>query len=273
MKLSQITLDPKLMMRVALNDEIIDEYAQAMLDGDKFPPIVIFNDGDNNYLVEGFKRYYAYKKCGIELVDADTRMGTYDDAFDYALTVANRLHGERYTPEDKRYQLQMALDVPRYANKSDRELARILKVSNTFVSKMRKAEGKQPKVIETTRNGKTVKVKNNKPEIEDEPEPILEQEDKIHEIAVEMQGVIEENEKLQNRLAVAAMEATDEEKQLAKSLLEDKDEKIKQLEADLRVYKASSDTFQAQLAEAIKQCKYWERRAKKAENMLNKQAA
>lgn len=271
MKLSQITLDPKLMMRVALNDEIVDEYAQAMLDGDKFPPVIIFNDGDKNYLVDGFKRYYAHKKNGLEIIDADVQMGTYDDAFDYAFTISNRKNPEHYSIEDKRYQLRIALDLPRYSSKSDRELARIIKVSHTFVSKQRKVEGKQPKVIQTERNGKPLTIKNIQKEVEHDPEPIIEDEDKLHEIATEMQGIIEENEKLQTRLAVAAMEATDEEKQLAKSLLEDKDEKIKRLEADIRVYKASSDTFQAQLAEAIKQCKYWERRARKAEALAGAQ--
>ena len=183
MKLSQILLEQKLMMRVSLNQEIIDQYAQDMLDGDKFPPVVIFNDGDNNYLVEGFKRYHACKKNGFEIIDADTRMGTYDDAFDYALTVANRLHGERYTPEDKRYQLQMALDTPRYSKKSDRELSRILKVSHTFVSKARKAEGKQPDAIEITRKGKPVTVKSIKKELENALLPDTEEQDKIEEIA------------------------------------------------------------------------------------------
>lgn len=276
MKLSQITLDHKLMMRPALNYEIVDEYAQAMLDGDKFPPVVVFNDGDTNYLVDGFKRYHAYKKNGMEIIDADVQMGTYDDAFDYALVVANRKNGEHYSPEDKRHQLQLALEVPRYESKSDRELSRILRVSHTFVSKARKLAGKQPDVIETKRNGKPVKVKSIKKELEDALAPeveaeVITEEDKIHEIATEMQSIINENEALQNRLAVAAMEATDEEKQLAKSLLEDKDEKIKRLEMDLRVYKASADTYQGQLAEAIKQCKYWERRAKKAEALLEKQ--
>jgi hypothetical protein len=266
MKLTEITLDLKLMMRVSLNQEIIDEYAQNMLDGDQFPPIIIFNDGDHNYLVEGFKRYYAKKKNGAEIIDADVRMGTYDDAFDYALTVANRLHGERYTQKDKRYQLQMALDMPRYANKSDRELGRILKVSHTFVSNARKAIGKQPDVIATTRKGKPVAVKNTKPE----PEIIEDDQDKIEEIATEMQGIIRENEELQNRLAVAAMEATDEEKQLAKSLLEDKDEKIRMLEADNRVLKASRDSFQREASELKKQIRYWESRAKRAEAALNK---
>lgn len=273
MKLSQITLDPKLMMRVSLNQDIIDEYAQAMLDGDKFPPVIIFNDGDHNFLVEGFKRYYANKKNGFEIIDADVRMGTYDDAFDYALTVANRIHGERYTQEDKRYQLNMALDMPRYANKSDRELGRILKVSHTFVSNTRKATGKQPDVIETTRNGKPVQVKSIKKELEDALAPETEEQDQIEEIATEMQGIIRENEELQNRLAVAAMEATDEEKQLAKSLLDDQSEKIRLLEADNRVLKASRDSFQREASELKKQIRYWENRAKKAEALLNKQAA
>lgn len=271
MKLSQITLDPKLMMRVTLNQEIVDEYAQSMLDGDKFPPVVIFNDGDHNYLVDGFKRYHAHKKNGLEIIDADTRMGTYDDAFDYAFQKANRDNGDRYTPEDKRYQLLMAFEVPRYAKKSDRELGRILKVSNTFVGKYRKFEGKQPEVIDTTRNGKPVKVKSTKKEVDNAPDP--EEQDKIEEIATEMQGVIRENEDLQNRLAVAAMEATDEEKQLAKGLLEDKDEKIRLLEADNRVLKASRDSFQREASELKKQIRYWENRAKKAEAVLNKQAA
>lgn len=271
MKLSQIKLDPKLMMRVELNQDIIDEYAQSMLDGDKFPPVIIFNDGDNNYLVEGFKRYNACKKNGFELIDADVRMGTYDDAFDYALTVANRIHGERYTQKDKRYQLNMALDMPRYASKSDRELSRILKVSHTFVSNSRKVTGQQPDVIETTRKGKPVTVQSTKKEANNAPDP--EKQDEVEEIATEMQGVIRENEELQNRLAVAAMEATDEEKQLAKGLLEDKDEKIRLLEADNRVLKASRDSFQREASEIKKQLRYWENRAKKAEALLNKQAA
>lgn len=271
MKLSQIKLDHKLMMRVGVDQEIVDEYAQKMLDGVKFPPVIIYNDGDHNYLVEGFKRYYANKKNGFEIIDADVRMGTYDDAFDYAFVKANRDHGERYKTEDKRLQLTIAFEVPRYASKSDRELSRILDVSHTFVSKARKAVGKQPDVIETTRNGKPVQVQSTKKEVNNAPDP--EKQDEVEEIATEMQGVIRENEELQNRLAVAAMEATDEEKQLAKGLLEDKDEKIRLLEADNRVLKASRDSFQREASEIKKQLRYWENRAKKAEALLNKQAA
>jgi hypothetical protein len=268
------------MMRVGVDQEIVDEYAQKMLDGDKFPPVIIFNDGDKNYLVEGFKRYYAHKKNGFEIIDADTRMGTYDDAFDYAFQKANRGHGERYKTKDKRLQLKMAFELPRYAKRSDRELSRILDVSHTFVSKARKEEGKQPDVIDTTRNGKPVTVKSTKKELDNDPKqespnPEYEftEDDKIQEISNEMQNIVEENEKLQLRLAVAAMEATPEEKQAAQSKFDEMEAKIKALEEELRVTKISRDSFQRENAELKKQCAYWEKRTKKAETLLNKQAA
>lgn len=280
MKLSQITLDPNLMMRVALNQDIVDEYAQAMLDGDKFPPIIIFNDGDKNYLVDGFKRYYAHKKNGLEIIDADVQMGTYDDAFDYAFINANRKNGDHYTPEDKRFQLRIAMDKPRYANKSDRELSRILKVSNTFVSKFRKAAGKQPDRMEITRKGKEISVSNPKKEIKHEPkhEPAspdyeFTEEDRLQEISTEMQNIVEENQKLQIRVAVAAMEATPEEKQAAQLKFDEMEADIKTLEEKLRVTTISRDSFQRENVELKKQCNYWEKRAKKAEALLNKQAA
>ena len=280
MKLSQITIDHKLMMRVGVDQEIVDEYAQKMLDGDKFPPVIIFNDGDNNYLVEGFKRYYANKKNGFEIIDADVRMGTYDDAFDYAFVKANRGHGERYKTKDKRLQLKMAFEVPRYASKSDRELSRILDVSHTFVSKARKEEGKQPDRLEITRNGKKINVENKKKESDNEPkqespypEYKLTEDDKIQEISNEMQNIVEENEKLKLRVAVAAMEATPEEKQAAQSQFDEMEAKIKALEEELRVTKISRDSFQRENAELKKQCTYWEKRTKKAETLLNKQAA
>lgn len=280
MKLSQIKLDPNLMMRVALNQDIVDEYAQAMLDGDKFPAVIIFNDGDENYLVDGFKRYYACKKNGFEIIDADVQMGTYDDAFDYAFVTANRKNGDHYTPEDKRFQLRIAMDKPKYASKSDRELSRILGVSNTFVSKIRKAAGKQPDRMEITRKGKEISIANPKKEQPYEPKqestpPDYEftEEDKLQEIATEMQSIVEENEKLQIRVAVAAMEATPEEKQAAQTKFDELEAKVKALEEELRVTKITRDSFQRENAELKKQCNYWEKRTKKAEALLNKQAA
>ena len=267
MKLSEIKIEPELMMRVGINQEIVDEYAQALLDGDKFPPIILFHDGDDYHLADGWKRYYAHKKSGLEIIDADVRMGTYDDAFDYAFAHANHSNGERYSSEDKRHALELALEKERYIKKSDRQLSQELRVSHTFVSKVRKAVGKQPEIIEVTRNGKKYEIKNpkkisNEPKI---PEYEFSEEDKIKEIASEMQDVVAENEKLQARLAVAAMEATPEERNLAQAKFDEMEKTIKTLEADNRVLKASRDSFQRECAELKKQVSYWERRSKKLE--------
>jgi len=269
MKLSEIKIEPELMMRVGINQEIVNEYAQAMLNGDKFPPVVIINDGDHNYLVDGHKRYYAIEKNGGTIIDADVRMGTYDDAFDYAFTSANQGNGERYSPKDKRHALKLALEKERYNNQSDRKLAETLKVSHPFVAKVRKAAGKQPDTIDVTRKGAKYTVQSPK-KASNEPAPTTPQyepteEDKIKEIASEMQDIVVENEKLQARLAVAAMEATPEERGLAKTKFDEMEKTIKTLEADNRVLKASRDSFQRECAELKKQVSYWERRAKKLE--------
>ena len=275
MKLSQITLDPKLMMRKELNQEIVDEYAQAMLDGDTFPDIVIFNDGEHNYLVEGFKRYHAAKQSGLEIINADVQMGTYDDAFDYALTVANRKNGEHYSNEDKRFQLSMALEVPRYKEKSDRELARILKVSNPFVSKMRKATGNQPEAIAIKRGDQEYKMANPAKETVNAPanEKKPAEEDKILEMATTIESLASDLEEAERRVAVAAMDATPEEKELAAAKLDEMANEVKNLTENNRVLRISRDTKMNEVAEMNKQVGYWKKRAEKAEKELTSLAA
>lgn len=268
MKLSQLTLDPSLQMRKQLNQDVVDEYAKAMLDGDKFPPIIVFNDGENNYVAEGFTRCAAAKQSGLELIDADVQMGTYDDAFDYAFTKANHANGQRYTPEDKRFAIGKALEFDRYAKKSDRELARIYKVSHTFVSKIRKVEGKQPETIQVNRNGSDYEIKNPKKEVVNAPQETYEDDHQYDELSNTIQELAEENKVLEARVAVAAMEATDEEKASAANIIADLQSQVKTLEADNRVLKASRDSFQAEVVELRKQSLYGKRRYEKAEKEL-----
>lgn len=268
MKLSQLTLDPGLQMRTELNQDVVNEYAQAMLDGDKFPAIVVFNDGDKNYVAEGFTRCAAAKQAGLELINADVHMGTYEDAFDYAFTKANHGNGQRYKAADKVAAIKKAFTRDRYVNKSDREIARIYKVANSFVSRLRKADGKQPEVIEVKRGDQTYEVKNPKKEAVNEPAPTPEKDYIFDELSSAVQELAEENKILEARVAVAAMEATDEEKQAAAAIIAELQATIKTLEADNRVLKASRDSFQLEASEAKKQALYGKRRYEKAEKEL-----
>jgi hypothetical protein len=49
-----------------LNQETVHEYAEAMRGGDIFPPIIIFFDGTDHWLAEGFHRVEAHGslRCG-----------------------------------------------------------------------------------------------------------------------------------------------------------------------------------------------------------------
>jgi hypothetical protein len=268
MKLSQLTLDPGLQMRTELNQDVVDEYAQAMLDGDKFPPIIVFNDGDNNYVAEGFTRCAAAKQAGIEIIDADVHMGTYEDAFDYAFTKANHDNGQRYKNVDKVSAFKKAFTRDRYIKQSDRELGRLYQVYNRFVSQLRKAANAQPDVIEVKRGNQTYEMKNPKKETSNAPAPTPEKDYIFDELSSAVQELAEENKALEARVAVAAMEATDEEKQAAGSLITELQATIKTLEADNRVLKASRDSFQLEASEAKKQALYGKRRYEKAEKEL-----
>lgn len=276
MKLSQLTLDPGLQMRTELNQDVVDEYAQAMLNGDKFPPIIVFNDGDNNYVAEGFTRCAAAAQAGIEIIDADVHMGTYEDAFDYAFTKANHDNGQRYKNVDKVSAFKKAFTRDRYIKKSDRELGRLYQVSNGFVSKVRKAAGMQPDVIEVKRGNQTFEMKNPKKEASNDPvpAPTPEKDYIFDELSSAVQELAEENKALEARVAVVAMEATPEEKQAAAALIAELQATIKTLEADNRVLKASRDSFQLEATEAKKQALYGKRRYEKADKaieLLNEQ--
>ena len=57
--ISDIRLDGNTQARAGMKTETISDYAEAMKQGDRFPPVVVFNDGNNYWLADGFHRIYA----------------------------------------------------------------------------------------------------------------------------------------------------------------------------------------------------------------------
>ena len=269
MKLSQITLDTSLQMREKISEEVVQEYCKDLLNGDKFPPVVLFHDGDKYYIGDGWTRIFAHKQAGLEIINADVRMGSYNDAMDYALGKANSGHGQRYTNADKRKKVLKAVYLERYKELSSRKLADVCDVSHEFVAKVRNETGTKPTAVKTTQNGKPVVMNDTTDQFKKEKdEDPIEENAIISELSTTVQELEEENKKLEARVAVAAMEATDEEKNATSSLITDLQNQVKLLEADNRVLKASRDSFQAEASEAKKQALYGKRRYEKAEKEL-----
>jgi hypothetical protein len=124
-------------MRVAMHPETINDYASDMLDGAAFPPIIVFHDGSDFWLGEGFHRVEAARKIGRETINAEIRKGTSRDAILYGVG-ANATHGLRRTQADKRRAVERLLKDPEWARWSDRKIAEVAKVDHKTVGALRK---------------------------------------------------------------------------------------------------------------------------------------
>ena len=83
LKLSQIKLDGGTQARPLMDKNLIKHYAERIKEGDKFPPLVVVNDGVYYWLVDGFHRYEAYKKCGIKDAEVTVVNGTLKEAIEF----------------------------------------------------------------------------------------------------------------------------------------------------------------------------------------------
>jgi flagellar biosynthesis GTPase FlhF len=136
--LADITADKDVQARVELDEEVIGDYAQAMVEGVKFPPCIVFDDGSTKWLSEGFHRFTAAIHTGGKITHlyCEVREGGKRDAQLYACG-ANATHGLRPTQEDKRKAVTRLLTDPEWGKWADREIARQCGVSHPFVATVR----------------------------------------------------------------------------------------------------------------------------------------
>jgi hypothetical protein len=250
--IKDIEVDTALQTRVRRNDSVVDEYAIAMMDGAKFPPIVLFDDGNKKYLSDGFHRYTAALSSGRDRIEAEIHSGDKHAGFLYSIK-ANSTHGLRRTLEDKRHVVTLLLNDFEYADRSDREIAVMCNVSHPFVSKVR-AELNRPassnKFTPANRSHKWHRDRTN--EVETLPPLGAEQYDPRDDVLSEL---ARENDQLNDRLSVQAMDATDEEKTLAADTISALREEYRLLTLECNAVKHSRNTYMHQAAEAITQCK------------------
>ena len=133
--LDEIVIDAGMQCRAAMNDEVVDDYASMMREDVSFPPVAVFQIEGKNALVDGFHRVAAAKRSGRKSIASILRQGTRGDAIKFAIT-ANTSHGLRFTNEDKRRAVNLAMKA--FPESTDRELAKLCAVSQPFVSKLRK---------------------------------------------------------------------------------------------------------------------------------------
>lgn len=272
MKITQLKIELQTQSRVAINQDAVAEYADAMMDGEKFPPVTAFFDGKEYYLADGYHRYFAAKKAGLDDIDCDVKNGTLRDAVLFSVGV-NSAHGLRRNNEDKRKAVMTILDDVEWAEWSDITIAKKCQVTGAFVGRVRKTlnlestarkyinQHGQVVAIETTNRGRPV-AETLPPEVM----PLDEDKEDHHvqELADANVELAEENTLLKDRLAVAAFEATPEEKVRLSETMEQLRATIKTQEAEIIALKSSRDTLQQKNADMLKMLAYWKKQASQA---------
>jgi ParB-like nuclease domain len=123
--------------RVEMHPETIADYAADMLDGAVFPPVIVFHDGADYWLADGFHRVQAARKIDRKEIEAEIREGTARDAILHGIG-SNATHGLRRTKADKRRAVEKLLTDPEWAAWSDRKIAQLAKVDHKTVGKTRR---------------------------------------------------------------------------------------------------------------------------------------
>ena len=159
-KLDLLRLDGDTQPRVAIDQDTVAEYAEAMDAGKEFPPVEVYHDGAEYWLVDGFHRYHAALKLSRTEIVAIIKTGMKTDA-QWASLAMNQGHGLRRSNADKQKALFKALKLK--PGMADRAIAEHIGVGHVMVSRYRAnmTSGENSRVslkhvtMRTGRDGKT----------------------------------------------------------------------------------------------------------------------
>ena len=151
--LETLVTDTGTQMRSEISEQIVAEYAEALGDGARFPPVVIFRSNDGDILADGFHRVRAYKDAHRYEIEADVYQGDQKEAIWFALG-ANRAHGQRLTGYDKQRAIEIAYKA--WPNLSQSLIAAQVGCTQGYVGRIRaQLKGNQLPERSVGRDGRT----------------------------------------------------------------------------------------------------------------------
>ena len=132
--LDKLVTDARTQVRAEISEYIVGEYVDALGEGARFPPVVVFRGKGADVLADGFHRLRAYQQAGRSEIEADVYQGDRDDALWFALG-ANRAHGQRLSGEDKRRAIEIAYKA--WPEISQRRIAAHVGCNQGYVGRVR----------------------------------------------------------------------------------------------------------------------------------------
>ena len=143
----KLKLDGGTQPREAINQDVVEEYAEAMRAGVVFPPADVFYDGVNYWLADGFHRTLGAIAADVKKVEVAVHMGTVRDAILFSLG-ANARHGLRRSNADKRRAVMVLLKDEEWGRWSNAKIADQCGVSGDFVGTIRNSHSNPIRVTE-----------------------------------------------------------------------------------------------------------------------------
>lgn len=166
--LSAIELDTSIQCRATIDTGIVNEYAERMSEGDRFPPVDLYGSKSRCWIGDGWHRILAAKQNGEKGIAAQLHAGGRADALRAALA-SNVVHGHRRTNADKRRCVEIA--IKEFPKLSSRAIAEMCGVSHTFVEGVRpEPTGNRCQSRRTSQDGRERPARREKaPEPDSEP--------------------------------------------------------------------------------------------------------
>jgi len=275
LQLKQIRIDGGTQSRVEINNDVVSEYAEALKNGASFPQLIVFFDGVDYWLVDGFHRYHAHKLACIDSADCAVHDGSLREAQLFSVGV-NDTHGLRRSNGDKKKAIELLLNDSEWSLWSDTAIAKKCSVDHKTVSKYRLSLGNS-QVSEnkertyTTKHGtqavmntekiglKTNKVESDSTELQNKPnsEPESTEPESTEPEYTELDQLRDDNSELRDRIVdlerlcqIAGIDTG-----ITDDVLNDSKKQIKDLEANLKAVTASRDFFMNENAQLKRQLK------------------
>jgi predicted RNA-binding Zn-ribbon protein involved in translation (DUF1610 family) len=136
LKIDDIRTDGGTQPRTSIDYQAVQDYADAMADGAKFPPVIVFYDGTDYWLADGFHRVQAALVAGRAEIAGEVHQGTLEDAQWHSFG-ANKANGIRRDNRDKQRAVRAALTHPKSQGLSDSAIARHVGVDHVTVARHR----------------------------------------------------------------------------------------------------------------------------------------
>ena len=92
--LEKLVTDAGTQVRAEISEYIVGEYVDALGEGARFPPVVVFRGKGADVLADGFHRVRAYQQAGRSEIEADVYQGDRDDALWFRVTRRPSLRSE-----------------------------------------------------------------------------------------------------------------------------------------------------------------------------------